>query len=392
MLAAFCILLFSAITLLSYKKTHSFFHPAVMVSLFWCLLLLAYQLCDHELYPLSYKFFLAILLWVTGFCFASLWYYNKRIFFSAPLYTQSFKVSFLKYSVYLFIVINIVGIYKFYSLSGGIAYSALAEFAVGTEKLPLEIRILQLLQGFSIALYSVLILYGKRTKVSLKWIILHVVTLFVWSGIVANKTGFFQLIAISFVASYLHKKLSFSKILVAITILLVVFFHLQNMRTEDAGGEEMSVKDIALIYVLSPMPAFDMVLNGEKQFSSGRTWRFFTEVANKLGLIEKYNSGESGWVSVPVPTNVYTVMFPYYVDFGYWGILIFSLILGGGWGILYNEMKRGVPFFTVLYAVFIHTLALQFFADYIVNFLSMVIQINIFCAILLLHFKIKHSR
>lgn len=35
MLAAFCILLLSGITLLSYKKTHSFFHPAVIVSLFW---------------------------------------------------------------------------------------------------------------------------------------------------------------------------------------------------------------------------------------------------------------------------------------------------------------------------------------------------------------------
>lgn len=391
MLAAFCILFFSSIALLSYKKTHSFFHPAVMVSLFWCLLLLAYQLCDHELYPLSSKFFLAILLWVTGFCFASLWCHNKRIIFSAPLYTQSFKVSLLKYSVYLFIVINIVGIYKFYSLSGGIAYNALTEFAVGTEKLPLEIRILQLLQVISITLYTVLVLYGKKTKISRKWINLHVVTLFVWAGIAANKTGLFQFVAISVVASYLHKKLSFSKILFVITILLVVFYYLQNMRTEDVGGEELRMKDIALIYVLSPMPAFDMVLNGEKQFSSGQTWRFFTEVANKLGLTKKYNSGESGWVSVPVPTNVYTVMFPYYVDFGYWGIFIFSLILGGGWGILYNEMKRGVPFFTVLYAVFIHTLALQFFADYIVNFLSMVIQINIFCAILLLHFKIKHT-
>ena len=392
MLAAFCILLLSGITLLSYKKTHSFFHPAVIVSLFWGGLLLAYQLFDHGLYPLSYKFFFAILLWVTGFCFAYLWYYNKRIIFSAPLYTQSFKVSLLKYSVYLFVTINIVGIYKFYSLSGGIAYNALVEFSVGTEKLPLEIRILQLLQVVSITLYTVLVLYRKQTKVSHKWMILHAVTLFVWAGITANKTGLFQLVAVSVVASYIHKKLSFSKILVVITVLLVAFYYLQNMRAEDVGGDDMSMKDIALTYVLSPMPAFDMVLNGEKQFTPGRTWRFFTEVANKLGLTEKYNSGETGWVNVPVLTNVYTVMFPYYVDFGYWGIFIFSLILGSGWGVLYNEMKRGIPFFTVIYAVFIHTLVLQFFADYIVNFLSMVIQINIFCAILLLHYKIKYPR
>lgn len=46
------------------------------------------------------------------------------------------------------------------------------------------------------------------------------------------------------------------------------------MRAEDVGGDDMSMKDIALTYVLSPMPAFDMVLNGEKQFTPGRTWRF----------------------------------------------------------------------------------------------------------------------
>lgn len=47
---------------------------------------------------------------------------------------------------------------------------------------------------------------------------------------------------------------------------------------------------------------------------------------------------------MPVPTNVYTVMFPYYVDFGYYGLVIFSLILGFGWGMLYNGVKRKIPF------------------------------------------------
>lgn len=118
---------------------------------------------------------------------------------------------------------------------------------------------------------------------------------------------------------------------------------------------------------------------------------FFTEVANKLGLTEKYNSGETGWVNVPVLTNVYTVMFPYYVDFGYWGIFIFSLILGSGWGVLYNEMKRGIPFLqSYTLCLFIH-LYCNFCRLYS-KFLSMVIQINIFCAILLLHYKIKYPR
>lgn len=365
------------------------FYPSVIASLFWAILLFIYQVFDHILYPLSDRFFFAILLWVVGFSSASLWWYDKKIKFAAPLYTQSFKVNFLRKVTYVFVVVNVVGIYEYYNLSGGIAYNALVEFAVGTEELPFEIRVLQLLQIFSTVLYAVLVLYGKRTGVPRKLLVLHIVTIFIWAGIAANKTGLFQLVAISIVAAYMHKKLSLIKIFAVISILFISFLYLQNMRAEAVDGEKVSTNDMLLTYVLSPMPAFDMVLNGEKNFSPGRTWRFFKAVTDKIGLTEKKELKESGWVYVPVLTNVYTVMFPYYVDFGYWGILIFSLIMGSGWGILYNEMRVGIPFFTVLYATLIYSVALQFFADYIVNYFSMVLQINIFCTILLLHFKTR---
>lgn len=393
MLSEFCILLFFSISILGYRITHSFFHPAVIVSLSWALLLFAYHFFDHGLFPLSDKFFFAVLLWVIGFCIASLWHSKKRILLYPPLYTRSFKVPFLRKVINLFIVINIIGILAFYNLSGGIAYHALVEFTTGAEELPIGIRILQFLQVVSTTLYAILVLYGKQINVSRVGTFLFVVTIFIWAGIAANKTGLFQLIAISLVAAYYHNKLSFIKSLFVVALMSIAFYGLQSMRAESVGGKKVKMEDMVLTYVLSPMPAFDMVLNGEKQFAPGQTWRFFSAIANKFGMGEQYDQGESGWANVPVLTNVYTVMCPYYVDFGYWGIFIFSLILGGGWGILYNEMKRGTPLFTVLYVMLFHTLVLQFFADYIVNYLSMVIQINIFVAILLLHFKkVKYLR
>lgn len=56
MLAAFCILLLSGITLLSYKKTHSFFHPAVIVSLFWgdFYWLINFLIMDSIHYPINF--------------------------------------------------------------------------------------------------------------------------------------------------------------------------------------------------------------------------------------------------------------------------------------------------------------------------------------------------
>lgn len=387
MLSVFCILFFLCIACLSYKKTYSILHPAVIVSLLWALLLLAYSTLEHGLYPLSDNFFWAILLWVSGFSIGALWIHDRKLKFPPPLCTRKLKISLLKQSLLLFIFINVIGSYEYYKLNGGFAYYAFVQFALGEEDLPLKIRLLSILQLVSLTLYSIMTLYGKQAGISRKLILLHSVTLFVWVVIQANKTGVMQFVAISTIAVCMRNKLSFSKISVVAFIFLLSMLFLHNLRTENAGGDKSSMKDMLQVYILSPMPAFDMVLNGEKEFTPGRTWRFFAAVGNRIGITKKYDSGESGWVNVPVPTNVYTVMFPYYVDFGYYGLVIFSLILGFGWGMLYNGVKRKIPFFTILYCTFFHTLILQFFADYMVNYMSTIIQINIFCAILLLHYK-----
>lgn len=117
-------------------------------------------------------------------------------------------------------------------------------------------------------------LYGKQAGISRKLILLHSVTLFVWVVIQANKTGVMQFVAISTIAVCMRNKLSFSKISVVAFIFLLSMLFLHNLRTENAGGDKSSMKDMLQVYILSPMPAFDMVLNGEKEFTPGRTWRF----------------------------------------------------------------------------------------------------------------------
>ena len=47
------------------------------------------------------------------------------------------------------------------------------------------------------------------------------------------------------------------------------------------------------------------------------------------------------WTYTPLPVNVYTIMFSYYVDWGYWGIIIFSILLGAFWGGIWKGIKKG---------------------------------------------------
>ena len=79
------------------------------------------------------------------------------------------------------------------------------------------------------------------------------------------------------------------------------------------------------VYALSPLPAFDLALNGKINLEEGGTYRFFLTFLNKLfGFDFAVYSGGDRWVEVPVPTNVYTVMSDPFADFGYIGIFVFA--------------------------------------------------------------------
>ena len=81
-------------------------------------------------------------------------------------------------------------------------------------------------------------------------------------------------------------------------------------------------------------------------------------------------------------------MHSFHSDFGYWGIFVFALILGVFWGILYMGIQFNIPFLATLYAVFAHSLILQFFADYIFTFLSVTLQVFIIVYFLFVKHKL----
>ena len=388
------ILLFCIIGLTGYKKTHCAFHPGVIVSFSWGIILFCYQHLNHELYPLSNKFLCAISLWVFPFCVFSFLFTNVKSYFPKALYTQCMKAKLIVILAIIFIFINIWGAYENYSLSGGLAYRAILELTAN-DNMPPVIKFLQRLQLISTIIYALLMIYNDKIQCPKKVVIIHAVTLFLWVFINANKGSIVQLVMVSFFALYYHKKLTFSKFLIAAVFLLSTLYVMQSMRAlSDSKGRssEIDIEKTALIYILSPLKAFDMVLNQEVNYPPGQTFRFFDTVLTKVGLKNGAVQNGEMWVQVPVPTNVYTVMFGYYVDYGYWGILIFGMFLGSCWGILYNEYRKGLPFFTTIYAVLLYALPLQFFADYIFVFLSVFFQIIIVCSVLILHFRWRYSK
>ena len=373
------ILVFIIMCVFSYKKTHSIIHPSVIVSAIWAIILVLYNLLDHDLYQLSNKFHFAVLLWVLSFVVSSLFFFKKIC--KNQLFMLEINKKLISSILTAFILINFIGIYKYYSLSGGIAYDMIANFARGEMEIPLVIRILQVFQLFSLSLFSIIALYNKQVFCFKYKIIIFIVSLFIWSVISGNKTGLFQIIFIIFNGLYFINKISLNKILIGLIILCIAMFYLQTFRSRANHQDSESVEKIISVYILSPLPAFDLVLNGEKQFVSNQTFRFFNVVGDKLGIVDRQNESENAWAQVPIYTNVYTVMFPFYSDFGYVGLCIFGFICGCFWSILYNKSFAGQFISRVLYAMFSYTIYLQFFSDYLFNYLSVFFQVFIFLII-----------
>lgn len=383
------IIFLGIIFLSSYHKYKNFIHPSVVVSLVWFILLFSYNFFEHRLFPLTLQFYAAITLWVVSFCFASCYLQYKTIKIPGIIANSRIKPQITKFLLTFFIFVNIFGCYKFYQISGGkLAYHILSAMNHGNEEMPPIVRALQALQVLSMALFTALCLFWKEIKFN-RWLVaLYTLTLLAWSTITANKSGLFQLFFIIFCVLYLKNKLSLKKLAIGIISALTILLTVQSARIINKHEDKLSTEELTLIYILSPLPAYDAVLNGEKVFSEGKTTRFFRAVGSSLKICEPPRKERtSSWIYVPVQTNVYTVMFPFFVDFGFWGILFFGLFEGWLWGFMYQRMMRHNAFFTLMFITFGYTLLLQFFADYIFNYMSVFFQAAILIGVITCNLK-----
>lgn len=151
-------------------------------------------------------------------------------------------------------------------------------------------------------------------------------------------------------------------ILIGLSILLVFFFGLQSVRQTVKFSDVH--EDFFVTYILSNMSAFDTLQPASAEHWGENTFRFIYAVAYKMGIsnIEPVETILK-WIYKPVLTNTYSGMYPFFVDFGYWGVLIFSLILGSLYGWAFRKAQMGNNFHILLYAIFLNVIFMQYAAE-----------------------------
>ena len=387
------ILLFVFIGLffIGYYYSKDILAPYTLISLLWGGILFLYLTLDHNLFPIYNKFPCAIFIWVITFYIFSMFVeYSPRVSYANRKYFIRPNKTIIK--LYYFLTFLSIPI---------IVYTLIREALMnGTGNFLLYLRMLNTgldenieAPNFGVLSYFIstsLVLFlieltDFSSKKLYKIILLFILNLFV-AFITMSKTMFLILLLSSVIVLYKKKKISVKVIILSLVFFALFSIILQSYRSMDGEIDKYS---FFFTYLLSGSVAFDYMPEINQSWGAN-SFRFVYAIMNALGVNVTVNNAILNYIFIPEATNVYTVLYPYYTDFGYIGVFIFACLNGSFLGFLNRKSKEGHPAYVVLFSIFSVFLVLNFIGELVFTNFSNTIQ-YIFYALLpySINFKCK---
>ena len=241
-------------------------------------------------------------------------------------------------------------------------------------------------QGLNFALFVAgLWMYPKIPKWQLAYI---VIVNLVFELFRMEKSGILIMILGTMFMMYERQKIHIRSILLTFAGIIVLFFFF-NLSKEDVDSEaESTFLDFFGMYVTSPMVAFDRLYPDLSGNFGENTFCILYPYFNMLGFNFEYMDRLQEFVWVPIPTNVYTIMQPFYNDFGVLGIAFFGLVYGVFFGWAYRRFRDGSPVFICIYTYLIEVIIIQFYNDNLLQNIVLFLEFC-FCVFILLQQRFK---
>jgi oligosaccharide repeat unit polymerase len=205
----------------------------------------------------------------------------------------------------------------------------------------------------------------------------------------AGRFGAFLLL-FSLTCVYILRKGIKLKMVFTTVFIFVLVFSVPAVLLGKGGNLESSLSENVTsmveslqIYTLSGLIAFDQtILNPGETASNNRSFRFFFSLLNSVGFDIELESINLEFIYTPHLTNIYTIYFTYYSDFGLLGLVVIMFLLGFAFSIFYRFAKLGGPEFIFLYSLIFGMLLLTLANEPFLTGLSYLIQAVIFALIL----------
>ena len=343
-----------------YCSKNNPFAPSVITPMLWMCCMLLYLTVDHRLPTLSTSFCVTLLCWIVSVTISS-------------LLTQSVTDKQDQYNDVGLFVRNVYLVLAIIALPSLIRFAqiAIANGSSGNWALDLRLAALGKGSGFEepyggwqIVIWPVsymleLLCFKKKTW----WRFAIPLTIyFLFGAITMSKMVFLSIFLYTGSILFFKKVIRLKHFVMAMVPLAILFISLQMVRHSSQISSVSS--DFIRTYVLGNMSAFDTLRPCSVEHFGENTFRLFYAVLYKLGL----SSTEPvdvilPWIKQPLETNTYTGMYPFYVDFGVTGVIIFAIFLGGIYGWTFKKAQCGSNFNILVYAIFSQIVFTQYVAD-----------------------------
>lgn len=361
-----------------------FFSPWTLTIAIWGGLFILYFL-QGTLNPIGPLFITNFIIWIGTFIPASLLTFiltkdenktksinrGKSIDVNMTLFYALLVVSLLFTILYANWIYNIVSQFDTEDLLYNIRL-----YAIYKDESP---GILILTQGLNFSLFLTAIwLYPKISKSTIA-LIVAINLLLEFS--MMEKSGILIMILSTLFVLYEKQIIKLRSIGFTLLGIIVLFFFF-NLSKESKDQNSMDFIDFLGIYVTSPIVAFEKlqitITNGWGVNTFNDVFPYLRYFGIHLESIERLQD----FVFVPVPTNVYTIMQPFYNDFGSMGVAIFGLLYGWGAGFIYRKFYDGSNTYKCIYTFLVEVIIIQFYNENLLQQFHIVLETFFFVVLL----------
>lgn len=366
------------------KKNHSLqidfgdiFSPWCLTIVIWAGDIILYFI-QGTLDPIGSEFITCFSLWLITFLPCSLmafWLTKDDRVKTRPDHRKPIDVNLSAF--YAVLVLSLV----MTVLYAKAIYAIVSQF--DTENLLYNIRILAVentesygllnyTQGINIGLFLVAIwLYPRISKWTITLIVFINLTM---ELAMMEKSGILIMILSTLFVLYERRKIRIRTIGLTFGIIIVLFFFF-NMSKEDANSDEsMSFMDFFGMYITSPMIAFERLKVTIGDTFAANTLNDFYPQLMRFGIKIDGIQRLQDFVYVPIPTNVYTIMQPFYNDFGRMGVAFFGFLYGSLFGFVYRKFYDGDDMYKCFYTYLVEVIIIQFYNENLLQIFHLVIE------------------
>lgn len=370
-----------------FYKYRDVFAPWSVTLLIWSLIMFLYEVVDHGLYSVKPQFVYAIVLWCASLCTASYLSFRLVPAYKGQEWAPNEKI--VKFFA-------IIGLFLMPYLAYKTVSFALANGSV--DELVTNLRAQTTGEGDSTFKFGPEIYYqyvacvllftaaNAKEKINKKLLLLAFCMCLCYAIFTMSKIILFIAIVPLLYLLYENKKISLRPIIIFGVAFLFLGLLFTAFRS-NAEDSDVTMMDLFGMYVVSPIVAFSYESPNVSYFWGEETFQYFYRLLEKLGMTTfQGREALQEFTFLPIPTNVYTVMAPYFRDFGYAGLGVMGVLQGLLFGYIYKKGETGFTLAKLFYAYIVVLLVLQFFDEiFFSSFSNAVLIVILIC---LFHIKV----